>query len=260
MSERSDLIEFHDAILELCDIVGTKFDPSRTYSDMFTEIFKLLSDDTLNNTIRFAEHNFPSLQEELRLLHSAFEKRYHQHSLSLAKSASFGNVQCDFYSDGSDIWITREQIGSALDYSEPRKAIEKIHRRYRERLDKFSVVTKLTTTDGKAYNTYLYSAKGVYEICRWSRQPKADAFYDWVYDVLEGLRKGQLQHMLAETPKSSTIQPLFNLKDLELENRLRNTRLSQVKLIMKLTEKYADYIPKSSIQLLVNHVVELLKS
>jgi len=39
----------------------------------------------------------------------------------------------------------------------------------------------------------LYSAKGVYEICRWSRQPKADAFYDHVYDILEGLRLGYLK-------------------------------------------------------------------
>lgn len=39
-----------------------------------------------------------------------------------------------------------------------------------------------------AYDTTLYTAKGIYEICRWSRQPKADAFFDFVYDVLEGLR------------------------------------------------------------------------
>lgn len=39
----------------------------------------------------------------------------------------------------------------------------------------------------------LYSAKGVYEICRWSRQPKADEFYDHVYEILEGLRLGYLK-------------------------------------------------------------------
>ena len=55
------------------------------------------------------------------------------------------------------------------------------------------VLTKLTGTDGKRYETYLYSAKGVYEICRWSRQPAADAFYDHVYAILEGLRIGYIE-------------------------------------------------------------------
>jgi ERCC4-related helicase len=49
----------------------------------------------------------------------------------------------------------------------------------------------LRATDGKAYNTYLYSPKGVYEICRWSRQPKADAFMDWVWGVVESIRTGK---------------------------------------------------------------------
>ena len=114
--------------------------------------------------------------------------------LTIVKNSHFGTVSCDYYGDGNgEFFMTRQQIGEALEYDNPMIAIAKIHNRHKDRLDKFSVLTKLGSTDGKRYNTHLYSAKGVYEICRWSRQPKADEFYDHVYDILEGLRLGYLK-------------------------------------------------------------------
>ena len=85
--------------------------------------------------------------------------------------------------------MTREQIGSALEYKFPSDSIRTIHDRNQDRLDKFSVSIKLSGTDGKLYDTYVYNARGVYEICRFSRQPKADAFMDWAWDVIESIRK-----------------------------------------------------------------------
>jgi len=85
--------------------------------------------------------------------------------------------------------MTRDQIGQALEYTDPSDAIKDIHARHNVRLDKFSDTRKLRATDGKLYDTIVYSAKGVYEICRHSEQPKADAFYDWTYEVLEDIRK-----------------------------------------------------------------------
>ena len=41
-----------------------------------------------------------------------------------------------------DILLTRNQISTALEYSDPSKAITKIHSRHKDRLDKFSVLTK----------------------------------------------------------------------------------------------------------------------
>lgn len=111
-------------------------------------------------------------------------------NLEIIKSENFGRMKCDFYkNEEGEIFVTRTQIGKALEYSEPNTAITKIHNRNKERLDKFSVCTKLVGTDGKQYDTYLYNAKGVYEICRYSNQPKANDFYDWVYDVLDTIRK-----------------------------------------------------------------------
>lgn len=170
-------------------------------------------------------------------------------ALSLVKSATLGNVQCDFYSNDDELWMTREQIGTALEYSEPRKAIQKLHDRYKDRLDKYSVVTKLTTTDGKQYDTYLYNAKGIYEICRWSRQPKADAFFDWVYEMLEGLRTGKI--------KIQQVKPI-DQKQLEIEARLRNSKTRQARLLVSVADKFKDYLSKESIQSLLVNATELV--
>lgn len=110
----------------------------------------------------------------------------------LVKDTNFGKLKCDIWQRGEEFFMTREQIGRALEYKNPREAISKIHNSHKERLDKFSTVSK-TDTVGKVRETFLYSAKGVYEICRWSRQPKANDFYDFVYEILEGLRKGYLK-------------------------------------------------------------------
>ena len=109
--------------------------------------------------------------------------------LALCKQEKFNGVLVDFYRDeNNNVFMTREQIGTALEYAQPRKAIDKIHQRNKERLNKFSVGVKLGATDGKVYKTIIYNSRGVYEICRYSKQPKANAFYDWVYEVLETIR------------------------------------------------------------------------
>lgn len=115
--------------------------------------------------------------------------------LVLVKQAPFGSLTIDCYTDGrGNFYMTRDQIGQALEYPHPRQAIEKIHKRHKRRLDKFCVsVPILGTVKRREYDTVLYQSRGVYEICRHSTQPKADAFYDCVYDILEGLRLGWLE-------------------------------------------------------------------
>ena len=115
--------------------------------------------------------------------------------LAVVKRARYGGLILEFYGDirSSDFYMTRDQIGRALEYSNPRKAIETIHSRYKKRLDPLSTVLKLGTVDGKEREVFLCEAKGVYEICRHSDKPNADTFYDFVYDILEGLRLGRLQ-------------------------------------------------------------------
>lgn len=110
-------------------------------------------------------------------------------SLKLITTETFNNLPCNFYRNtNDDILLTREQIGQALEYANPQKAIDNIHSKHRDRLNELSVTTKLRATDGKCYNTMLYTERGIMEICRWSRQRNANLFMDWVWDIVENYR------------------------------------------------------------------------
>lgn len=176
-------------------------------------------------------------------------------NLALVKSKNFGNVQCDFYSDhDKEIWMTREQIGRALEYSDPDDAIYRIHQRHKDRLDKFSTLDSLSSVEGTRTVTrdvLLYSARGVYEICRWSRQPKANAFYDFVYDILESLRKGE----------TVLVQPVTEDAKLQIQKQraeamLLNARTRQAKLILEM-QKTGNLSP-IAVELLGVNAVEVL--
>lgn len=128
---------------------------------------------------------------------------------SVVLQEAVNGVSCDFYGDGlGEFFMTRRQIGEALGYENPQIAISKIHNAHKERLDRFSTVSVLDKVEGGREvqrEMVLYSAKGVYEICRWSRQPAADVFFDRVYDILEGLRTGKLRASLLPKQDQATI-------------------------------------------------------
>jgi prophage antirepressor-like protein len=114
--------------------------------------------------------------------------------LELVKTESFGGVVCDLCRIGDEVYMTREQVGLALEYERPNDAIRLIHERHQDRLDPLSTSFKVTCVEGARRvkrDMIFYTAKGIYEICRWSQQPKANVFYDFVYDMLEALRKGE---------------------------------------------------------------------
>lgn len=113
-----------------------------------------------------------------------------QNGLVKVASHLFGNDEMDFWRDErGDIYMTSDQIGGALEYANPIKAISNLYERNEVRLSPNSAVLKLRSTDGKTYDTRVFSEKGIYEIIRKSGQPKADQFYDWVYEVLKTIRK-----------------------------------------------------------------------
>lgn len=57
---------------------------------------------------------------------------------------NFGVLTCDIYTDNKGVFfMTKEQIGRALKYADPQKAIDKLHQRHKERLDKYSIPVSL---------------------------------------------------------------------------------------------------------------------
>lgn len=114
-------------------------------------------------------------------------------NLKLVTTENFGDLQCNFYRNlNDDILLTREQIGTALEYKNPTTALSMIHKRHKDRPDPLSVVHKLLSTDGKEYETILYTERGIMEICRWSNSKKANIFMDWVWDIVEKYRSNEI--------------------------------------------------------------------
>ena len=122
--------------------------------------------------------------------------------MQLATTRKFGELEIQVYENPAvgharaqdDFWMTRDQIGTALEYSNSTKAIDNIHRRNKDRLDPLSTTIRTRVVEGKRTverNMMCYSLRGVMEICRFSTQPKANAFIDFCWDVMVALMQGE---------------------------------------------------------------------
>ena len=134
-------------------------------------------------------------------------------SLTLATQKPFGTLTCDFYKDNSgEFYMTRTQIGQALESVKVDDAIQQIHARNADRLDPLSStlilgveVSNGETTYTRPQNVFVYTLRGVMEICLLSRQPKADKFIDFVWDVMESLYNGN--SVLAAPDQQTAVMP-----------------------------------------------------
>ena len=154
--------------------------------------------------------------------------------MTVITSKPFGALNVDVYqNDKHQYYMTREQIGTALEYTSPVVAIKKIHDRYADRLDALSSITNLVIEVGnhtQMRQTYVYNLRGVMEICRFSRQPKADAFMDFCWDIMESLMRGdsvlatpQMDAALSKEFIDVRLHALFDSMK-SLQNELSSTR------------------------------------
>ncbi|WP_249226442.1 phage antirepressor KilAC domain-containing protein [Alicyclobacillus mengziensis] len=110
--------------------------------------------------------------------------------LTLVKTESFGPAQCDFWqNENGDVFMTINQLANALGYA-GRDGIEKMIERNPYLTDEeFSVADILSATDGKQYNTRLFTEDGIYEVSMLAKTPKAREFRTWVRQVIKTIRK-----------------------------------------------------------------------
>lgn len=84
-------------------------------------------------------------------------------------------------------WLTAEQLGLALGFSEKR-ARDGVNNLYNRHIDEFSdgdsVTIKLMATDGKAYNTRIFSHSGCNLLSFFANTPNAKAFRAWAKEKL----------------------------------------------------------------------------
>lgn len=156
-------------------------------------------------------------------------------NLKLITTETFGDLSCNFYRNmNDDIFLTREQIGIALEYSDPMNAIYKIHKRHQDRLDNLSICI----SDGLGHEIYYYNERGIMEICRWSNSKKANLFMDWVWDIIEKYRHNELQPNLQPLIDSLSIltqtittmqQDINTLKESQSAKKLTEKKYSRWK-------------------------------
>lgn len=151
-------------------------------------------------------------------------------NVKLITTENFENVPCDFYKNiNNEYLMTREQIGTALGYSNPTNAIKNIHSKHKERLNQFSTWLTLSYREGERIvqrEKIYYTCKGVMEICRWSRQPIADKFMDWCWDIIDTLIKKEFQKQSQIVNISSQLNTLLQ------ENKYIKNKVSRLENLL----------------------------
>lgn len=144
-------------------------------------------------------------------------------NLKLITTENFGELQCNFYRNmNDDILLTREQIGTALEYKNPIKAIQKIHLKHSDRLESLCMRAKIEgstqiggdLTKSDEQERVYYTERGIMELCRWSRQPKANLFMDWVWDIVEKYRNKEIVDIVL---LSSTLNKMVSILEKQEE-------------------------------------------
>lgn len=151
-------------------------------------------------------------------------------NLTLITNETFYTTGCDFYKDqDNNVLLTREQIGSALEYKDPSKAIQKIHLAHKDRIEPFCIrmklghpQTKTQLTKSEEQERVYYTERGVMEICRWSRQKKADEFMDWAWNIIDQYRKNNLSN-IDNTQANNNLDILLNRLD-QLETQIKDLK------------------------------------
>ncbi|HFL2530349.1 TPA: BRO family protein [Clostridioides difficile] len=115
--------------------------------------------------------------------------------LKLVKKGRFLGSVCDFYmNEEREIFMSRTQLGCALKYFNPSKAIENIHNRNFEYMRGKSIEITGAQIEGSIYKNknakkiYMYNEKGIYAIVRKSNMPVSDEYFDWVYEVIHSIK------------------------------------------------------------------------
>ena len=101
--------------------------------------------------------------------------------LKLVKQGEFLGTRCDFYVDEeNNIYMSRTQIGYALQYKNPQDAIKKIHLRHYEKLQQRYVEVVGDNLSpgprdlGKKTSIFMYDERGILDVIRWSTTEIAD--------------------------------------------------------------------------------------
>ena len=112
--------------------------------------------------------------------------------MELLTTREFNGVALACYkaeNESDGFWVTREQVGQMLEYADPVDSIANIHSRHKDRLTQFSRIYQIDIPSGGTQKVTFYNFKGFLEICRFSKQPKANAVIDFAWSVMDEIRR-----------------------------------------------------------------------
>jgi prophage antirepressor-like protein len=181
-------------------------------------------------------------------------------ALQIVKSVEFEGVKFDCYqNEKKEFYGTREQIGMMLEYADPDNAIQHIHNRNKERLDKFSTGVKLSQVEGTrtvTRNITVYSFKGLLEICRYSNQPRANAVMDFLWEVADSIRKtGEYATPEAQSKKADKNDEM-TMRRLDIMEKNSNWRRG--KLIFEMVNKFSNIMTPESKTVFLTEAAQLV--
>lgn len=155
-----------------------------------------------------------------------------------------GNIKVDVRLEEETVWLTQAQLCELFQKSKATIS-EHIKNIFAEgELDETAVVRnfRTTATDGKSYNTYFYNLDVIISVGYRVKSQQGTQFRIWATQRLkEYIIKGFALN--DERFKSGTSMNYFN----ELQNRIREIRLSEKFFYQKIKDIYAtsiDYDPK----------------
>lgn len=177
--------------------------------------------------------------------------------MELVKQEKFAGNEVDLYKGAEgNVYMTIDQLASALEYS-GRKSVEKIIERNIYLCDKeFSVTDRLSAADGKAYDTRLLTEDGIYEITMLSKQPKAQEFRFFIRQLLKGLRKGELQ--VTQKASYQIDDPIERAKKwIEEEEKRQQLQIENEE--MKPKALFSDAVSASETSIFMGSLAKLIK-
>jgi prophage antirepressor-like protein len=171
----------------------------------------------------------------------------------------FGDVQCDFYSNDDVLCMTSEQLGQALEYADPQKGIDNLVSRNEYLRDtEFSVTLKLRATDGKLYDTRVFTEDGIYEVTMLAKTEKAKVFRAFVRKTLKGLRTGQLQIIQPITEQNHLAKMAARAKEMNAQARLNNSLTRKATVLLKERDNKRGVLSTQAVELLTINALEII--
>lgn len=174
-------------------------------------------------------------------------------NLQLVKSDKFGEVEYNIYSDNKEMYMTSEQLGECLRFSNGRKGIDNIVAR-NEYLNspEFSTTLKLRAVDGKLRDVRVFTEDGIYEVTMLARTEVAKEFRARVRMVLKGIRSEEIT--TAKSDKS------LEIKEMNAKVRLSNQFLKLSK-VETLSAEYKNILAAKAAEVLTGtQLIPLPKS